>query len=241
MPIFPVLETEELVQEKDKTRLDAIKSYVSSDLKITKIEICPAYTGTGDTFYDCTQDGFLDWAFTHSGTPDPQIQTIAARITDDATPTPGTALVTKTIKVVTELKDHLFSTDGALRQHESDVLKFVPAGRATFKDVHRLAQTKIIDWLDTQGYVDYFEKKYTIESLIDIDEVRPWATALTLQLIFESIRKTDEDEYAQKSKKYERDVEFYRNRAIIRIDKDRSGSLAIGEQIDVRSCTVMRR
>lgn len=60
MILFPVIENEPIVQENDKTRLDARKSFGSGTGSITKVEIKPART---EAFVDVTSDKYLDWAY----------------------------------------------------------------------------------------------------------------------------------------------------------------------------------
>lgn len=235
MAIFPVLETELLVQEKDKTRLDASKSYVSGTTAITKIEIKPTLT---ENFYDVTTTGYLDWEFTHSGgVDDPEANTVTLKVTNAG----GNTSITKDILVITETTDNLFSSDDKLRVHETDILRYVPSGRSTFKDVHRRAQSLILAWLDTQGYVDLYDNKFTKEQFKDITEVSEWATMVALRLIFESISNAVDDIFSVKAKRYKGLEEFYRNRAILRIDTDNNGTLESFEGVDIRSCVVVRR
>lgn len=247
MPIFPVLELESIVQEKDKTRLNAEKSYAVGTDVISKIEICPNYTGVAqnDTFYDVTTAMFLDWQYDHSGgqAADPETFTVAVRLTDTVVPPENatTQLLTKTIQVITAATDKLFSTDDKLRQHESDILKNVADGRATFKDVHRRVQSLVLAWLDTQGFTDAVGLKFTKARIVDIEEVTEWATAMALRLIFEGILVSKDDVYSLKAKKYLVLEEFYRNRAVLRIDINEDGAVSRGEQIDTRSAVVVRR
>lgn len=155
-------------------------------------------------------------------------------------------LLTKTIireiEVVSELADKLFSADDRLRKHESDIMKYLSEGRATFKDVHRRVQTLILAWLDTQGFIDNLGRKLTLKRITDIEEAAEWATMMALRLIFESVRTAADDIFALKAKKYEGLEDFYRNRATLKIDLNQDGVAdAITERLDIRSCVVVRR
>jgi hypothetical protein len=335
--IFPVLEVEELVQEKDKTRLNALKSYVSGDTAITSIEITPDKLATP---VDATADGFLDWQYdfgiqihdgnkyldfsegageltatltiatqytlaelatqiqtqmraagallyvvsvsaddkltisapsafsllTASGTnasasifPEiyfdaadlvgalsytgdsideviREVTVVVENATDDET-------ITREIRVISERADRLFSTDDKLRRHESDVLKYVPEGRATFKDVHRRAQELMLAWLDTEGYTDYLGDPLVKERFLDTKEVTEWATHEALRLIYENLSNAIDDVYSVKAKRYEKLVPFYRGRAILRIDMNQDGQTEphSTEGTQTRFCTVVRR
>ena len=145
--IFPVLETEDVVQVADKTRLDGSKTFVSKDAnEITLVEIepesCAGYIDvTGSSF----ADWYLDWIYTGAT----RSVTVTIRVTTDSTP----VTLTRTISVVTVSDDKLFSKDQDLVAREPDVLKYVPQGRASFLNVHRASQTKILEDLDEGGAV----------------------------------------------------------------------------------------
>jgi hypothetical protein len=115
-------------------------------------------------------------------------------------------------------------------------------GRATFKDVHRRAQTLILAWLDTEGYVDYFTDKITLKRIGDISDVTEWATFMALRLIFEGVQNAVKDVFEKKAATYQEREDFYRKRAVIKIDLNQDGKAdKWTERVDVRSCRVMRR
>ncbi len=150
--------------------------------------------------------------------------------------------ITREIQVISELADKLFSSDDRLRKHESDVMKYLPEGRATFKDVHRRAQTLILAWLDTQGFIDNLGDKITVDAFVDTEEVAEWSTMMTMRLIFESVHNAKDDVFEAKAKKYTELENFYRNRATIKMDLDQDGVAdAVAERLDTRSCVVVRR
>lgn len=335
MPLFPILEIETLVQENDKTRLDASKSFASGGSSISKIEVKPS--ALADTV-DITDDEALDWVYPFEleivedvndlvhvdeggGTlscqleegsytlsalcaeiqtklnaivgsarayvvavsdenvititadglfellaeeaasvlPELQIEsaagetaysgdeveriskTVTLTITQDASPTAVTKVITKTISVISERADRLFSDDDTLRSHESDILKYVVDGRASYKDYHRRAQTLIMAWLDTEGFVDDYQNKLTVNRIRDTDEVKEWATMMTLKLIFQGIYNAKDDVFLQKSREYAKQETFYRNRAVLRIDLNADGTADAVETLDIRTCRVFRR
>lgn len=238
MAIFPVLEIEDLVQASDKTRLDARKSYVSTaDTAITKIEIKPS---ASDSYVDVTTAGYLDWQYTQSApdaTTGKETKVVSLKVTNAG----GDQTITKNLITISEAKDNLFSTDDQLRKHEFDILKYIPTGRATFKDVHRRAQSLIFAYLDTHGYTDYFNDKLDKADITDITEVSEWSAMVALRLIMEAVMTNPDDIYGQKAKKYQVLEDFYRNRAILRIDLDRDGQTIAGEGLGIRSAFVVRR
>lgn len=149
--------------------------------------------------------------------------------------------VSKTIRIVTAETDNLFSTDANLVKHEWNILKFLPEGRASYKNVHREAQSLILAWLDTHGFVDDAGHKFTVEDIQNPEDLEKWATFMALRLIFESIHNAEDDVFETKSKKYHGLEEFYRNRANMRIDLNADGITDDFETLDTRSCRVVRR
>lgn len=233
MPVFPVLETEALVQEKDKTRLDGNKSYAVGGSAITQLEIQPS---AADVFYDVTSQKYLDWQYTMTNPVTTPVEDFVATIRIN-----GTETVTKTIQVISEAEDNLFSTDDQLKKHEYDILRYVPAGRATFKDVHRRVQVLMLDWLSKEGWVDDFAERITKERFKKLEEVQNWSAMYALQLIFEGLSNAIDDVFMDKSRRYARLASEFRDRSVLRIDTDRSGEVDLHEGLDIRTAIVVRR
>lgn len=233
--IFPHLEYESTVQVNDRTRLDATKSFTTQDqAAVTKIEIDPG-TGsfiniTPSTATDTTQ-WYLDYQWDSAGS-----KTVRLRITAGTTET-----ISRTVTVVTEAADALFSTDQALASHEPDILKWVKAGRNTFKDVHRAAQTEILDWLDEKGYVDTNGNKLTKAAIVDTTEVRQWAKFMALRMIFEGIQNAEDDVFQKKADAYGAKEASHRNRAILRLDEDGDGAVDESEGAHISTGNIFKR
>lgn len=349
MPLFAVLDLEDVIQERDKTRLDATKSYAAGGSTLTQIEIKPSQS---DDYVDVTSDTgdvddhYLDWqyefafdvvdaatdkldfnengtaltatlesgvytpdemateiqramreisassgatvlyvvtlsernAFTITGTLDFSLLPItgpnadisplpmlgfAADSTADRTAQTGSEVetidkevsvrmsdpdndddvvtFTKTIPVVSEIADNLFSSDDQLRRHEVNIMSFVPEGRSSWKNIHRRSRDLIMQWLDTEGYMDNLLAKITPKRIQDITELTDWSAMQALQLIFESIHNAEKDVYDEKAKVYEGKIPFYRNRAVLRLDLNEDGTVDLGEQAQLRDCVVVRR
>lgn len=330
MPTFAVLDTESLIQEKDKTRLSGAQSFVSDGTAITDMSIMPGaladeididlaaqdyldwlfafeidiVTGENDTLDFMEDGGILTatltqgsytiedlaaeietqllaagnlmyevsasdknaltisaddqfkiigaddlWAqigFTTSGgkatyTGD-EIERVNKLITLTVSGDDTDVVTTKVIEVVSEVADRLFSTDDKLRKHEADILKYLPQGRATFKDVHRRTQQLILAWLDTENYIDYFADKITLKRIGDISDVTEWATFMTLRLIFEGVQNAVKDVFEKKAETYQEREDFYRKRVVVKIDLNQDGIAdKYTERVDVRDCRVLRR
>lgn len=233
--IFPNLILEDVVQVNDKTRLDASKVFVSKDESaVTVVEIEPE-SGAGfiNVFGTGNQkDWYLDWQYASAGT-----KQVSCRVTTDGSPTTETFALT----AVSEADDNLFSTDGDLIGLEHDIMKWVPAGRASFKNYHRKAQRLILAWLDENGHTDTSGNRLTKDAFVDVEEVRNWSAALTLQLIFQSISNSVDDVFFMKAKQYESLAVTHRKRLILRIDVDGDGNIDSNEGVRVKSLSMVRR
>lgn len=234
MAIFADLELEKIIQINDKTRLNATKSFVSKDeAAITLVEIEPEATeGFIDVTGTTSSDFFLDWQYTGAT----RTVTATTKITTDGAPTS----FTNTIEVVTASDDRLFSADNDLLPLESDILRWVPDGRNSFFNVHREAQELIIAWLDEQGYVDVDKNPLTKVDIIDLEEVRKWSTNLTLKLIFQAIKNSVDDVFAEKAETYEGQEVFHRNRSIIRLDLNNDGIVDDNEGLNFKTFDLVR-
>jgi len=183
--IFPVIESDGVVQINDKFRINAINSYKTpNEATWTKVEI-EAESGAG--FIDVTGDvtkakpeknWFLDYQYTTAGT-----KTVSLRITIGAT----VETVTSNITALTAAQDNLFSNDDLLKEQQSDIHKLLPDGTATFKYKHRAAQNFILDWLWNNGYVKRTSsgiEPFLKSDIIDIDYISDWSTFVVMRMLF---------------------------------------------------------
>lgn len=155
----------------------------------------------------------------------------------------GTDTDTRTfyLKAYSEAGDYLFCSDGDLIAHEPDIMSWTQDGRSSFKNVYRRAQKLIIAWLDEKGYCNVFGDKYTKRDIIDIDEVRQWATFMSLRLIFQGLSKSVEDVFDRKSKLYEASEIGARGRVILRLDTNKDGQVEDTEGLSIYSGSLYRR
>jgi len=222
--IFPVLELENIVQVNDKTRLKANKSYSPDGTAITLIEIEPEAAAG---FIDVTSSQYLDYQYATDGT-----KTVTLRIN-------GSDTATKTIDVLSQAGDRLFSSDAELVPHEPDIMNYVRAGRNSFLDVHRTAQDRILTWLDEHRIWDINGDKLTKEQIINLEEVNDWSKFLTLRLIFEGLSNAVEDIFFEKANRYKKMEEAARNRAAFRLDANSDGQ-EDANKLDFRSFRIYR-
>lgn len=145
------------------------------------------------------------------------------------------------VNVYSEDGDYLFCDDQDLVAHEPDILRWVPDGRSSFKDVYRRVQRMIIAWLDEKGYVNQFGDKYTKRDIIDSDEVKQWATYMSLRLIFQGISNATDDVFSIKAKQYELLEIGARQRVILRLDTNKDGIADATEGLSIYSGSLFRR
>lgn len=212
MAIFPVIESDNIVQVDDKFRINCSKSYISKgEAAITLVEIDP---GTG-TFVNVTgspisaKNWYMD--FQHSTAGD---KTVAVRITTDGSP----VTVSKTVTVLSEASDYLFSKDSDLVSIESDILKYVPDGRSSFKYVHREAQGQILEWLWVNGYKKTDGSRFVKADFVDLIEVNYWSRYVTLRLIFKDLSNQVDDIFDKKAKMFENTEHLWRTKSLLKID-----------------------
>lgn len=234
--IFPALEHEETVQVNDRTRLHAGGTFKSPDeaafsLVRIKPEVGAAwYTVSGDL--SDQSSWYLDWSYATAG---------AKVVTVEATTNGSATEKTFSTTVLSVADDNLFSSDQDLKGYEPDVMDWLKAGRNTFKDVHRAAQTTIMEHLDREGIVDVNDQKLTKAAVVDITEVREWSKFVAMRLLMEGRVNQVDDIWSKKAKVYFGLEQQARNRAVLRLDLNGDESADTDEEIDHDSGSVFRR
>lgn len=230
MAIFPNLNLEPVVQTKDRTRLDATKSFVTQDeATISLVQIRPSVSAD---FVDVTTDMYLDWEYTTNGT-----QVVTCRVTASAV----SAEVSANISSIVASADYLFSNDSDLKLHEPDIMKWTEPGRNSYLNLHRRAQTIILKWLDKEGYVDINNNPFTKAAIVDIEEVKQWSTYTVLRLMFEGLSNAVDDIFDKKAKMYQGMEGTWRERVVLRLDVDGDGVVNEGEEVQLSTAFVARR
>lgn len=216
---FPILDTEFIAQVDDKIRLDAGKSYYTPDESaFTAVEIEP-YAGAG--FIDVTTNKYLDYTYDSAGT-----KVVSVKVTN----TEGNTTKTFDVVIVTEASDYLFSNDNELQAHESLIMNWLPEGKASWKFQHRRVQNIIIDDIAKKGMRDADNNKYTKADVVDVLEVREWATYLCLGLIMNGLSNAVDDVFAQKRDYYMKMASDASHRAYLALDHDGDAALSEAEK-----------
>jgi len=217
--IFPYIECDEVVQADDKLRISSSKSFASKDeAAISLVEIEPE---AGNGFIDVTgatplraDNFYLDWQYATDGS-----KVISARVTTDGAPT----TITKTITVITAAEDNLFSSDQDLAAVENNILKYVPAGKNSFKYLHREAQKQILEWFYINGYRATDGSRLEKEDVIVTEELKYWSTYTALRLLFEDLSNAIDDIFDKKSKLYQVQEHRWRHNSLLKIDVNKDG------------------
>ena len=233
--IFLDFKSEGLVQVNDKTRLDVSGSFVSDDSPITEIEIT---LDDGSTYMSVFNDGdiekwYLDWSFSLAGE-----KTIGVRATD------GTNTVSQsyTLEVVSEEDDNLYSTDSQLFSIESDLKRYIPSGRNSFKNIHREAQSRILNYLDIKRIWNDDGEPYTKEQINIYGELQKWSLYEAILIIYGDLYISGGDKFAEKLNEYKALRGYERDRGAIRIDKNSSGTIDSGSEFqDLKSFRMIIR
>jgi hypothetical protein len=233
MAIFPHLELEDIVQTNDKTRLSATKTFISKDeAAVTLVEIEPE---SGAGFIDVTgskqADWYLDWEYSTGG-----VKTVSVRVTTDGAP----VTETQTLQSLTLVQDKQFCTDQNLVSNEHDILKWVRPGRNTHKDVIRRAKAMIMKDLEEFGVLDSEGNKLTEDAIVDIEEVREWATYLALHVIYKTSSNANEDVFKAKAADYFNKAKQSRTRSFFKFDYNGDGSIDKNEWINLQAIEVYR-
>ena len=195
-------------------------------------------------FYDITTNKYLDYQFTAptnednesvSGTVD-----LIAKLTFG---TNGGSVKTFpfSINIITADDDNLLSDDGDLVSIEPDIMGYLRQGRATYKDKHREAQRRILDYLYEKRILDSENDRLTAAAFIDVEKYKRWSAYLALAIIFENIMVEPDDIFSIKSQKYYGLADRSSSRAILEVDKDGDGDQEDEEYQDMRTFTIVRR
>lgn len=208
------------------TRIISTSSFISKDeAAVTLVEIEPeAGDGYIDVTGSSTRDWYLDWQY--SGTS--RTVDVSVRITTDGVP----VTFTDTLELQTATDDKLFSEDSHLVQHEHDIMKYLPAGHSTFNFVHRRSQTRILEWLDENGYTLRKQHgKVTKDQVLVKEELREWSVYKTLELIFAANSNSLDDIFEDKRKHYQDRAGRARHKYLRGIDWNESGEIESFEEL----------
>jgi hypothetical protein len=179
------------------------------------------------------RDWFLDTQYSSAGS-----KTVSLRVTTDGAP----QVFTKTVLVLSEVDDHLFSSDNDLVQHEPDIMKWLRAGRNSWLDYHRRSQALILDWLAQARIFDAKGDRLTKASILVIEDIKNLSIYWTLANIFLSLSNKPDDVFRAKADLYFGLVADYKNTGRIQFDWNNNGLVdEIEKHYDLKSFKMVRR
>lgn len=235
--IFGLIECDEKYQIGEKVRINFSKSYNVPAIDFTVVKIQPSasdieYSATSLTDKDVWM---IDWIYTSAGS-----KVITLKLDDGS----GEVTFTKTIDIVSEATDSLFSKDADLIPHEEDILKWLPDGRSTWNYMHRKAQDLILKELYKSRIYADDGTKLAAAQVIDKDEVKEWSIFKTLEMIMNFTSNKPDDVFRQKAKYYASKEVGWMNYALnsLRLDFNKDGEITDSEEKrDFRTTMVIRR
>lgn len=176
MSIFGVIKTDDKVFTGDQLRIDVSGSFLApgSTFATVSHEIS---LDEGVTWFNVSAKKSADWIFSTAGE-----QIITLRLT---TSTATTQTFTKTVTVIDLTAQKLFSLDSDLYIIEPEIDQYLPKRWSSWNLVHLKAQEYIIDWLDEKKTFKRDGSKYTVNDILDLQEVKQWSTYKTLEFIYE--------------------------------------------------------
>lgn len=237
MPAFGYLETEDILQVNDRTRIFAGKSFSpkgSNPIETVRIRANsdePWITVSGTNIQP--KDWFLDWQYATPGT-----KVVELEITlQGGSP----ELFSTQLTVLSVADDNLYSSDQDLMAKEGDILKWVKAGRNSFLNFHRKSQDMILDWLDEIRVWKADGSRLTKSDLKPKEDLRKLSTLWTLEMIFFDISNKVDDSFMAKSLDYRSQRIAAQNRGRIQADFNGDGTQEKNENQDMRSFRMVRR
>ena len=232
--LFPKIGAESVLQVNDKTRISGTRSYVSKDeAALTVVEIEPE-TGAGfiDVFSTSYKNWYLDYEYATDGA-----KVVTLRVDNGSTPVTSSF----TINVLTVADDNLFSSDDDISTVKTDVLRWLPSGKSSFKYVHRRAQTELMKFFDSIGKTDIDGLELTKAAIVDINEVKLWSTYLSLMLISNDFQNDVDDVFRAQVEGFNSEMLRWRKDAFVRLDIDGDGIVNKHEGVNLLSFDLVRR
>jgi Ca2+-binding EF-hand superfamily protein len=94
--------------------------------------------------------------------------------------------------------------------------------------------------LEEFGVLDSEGNKLTEDAIVDIEEVREWATYLALHVIYKTSSNANEDVFKAKAADYFNKAKQSRTRSFFKFDYNGDGSIDKNEWINLQAIEVYR-
>tara|TARA_R110000868_G_C10972634_1_gene770635 strand:+ start:17968 stop:18672 length:705 start_codon:yes stop_codon:yes gene_type:complete len=217
--LFPKADVDKLVQNYDMFRIDATKSFSTSDEAVTEVLIYPDYTNQpliSYDKYDIDPDcWYLDWAYKTEGSYKIRIELKTASASE---------FIDYDIESITSTEDFLFSDDSMIYSFENELKKYLPMGRNSWKYLHRKAQEEILDYFYRNGILNPDGSKILKTQLIG-DSLERWSTFETILLIYQDIKTSNAEAFNEKIVDYSEKRADARKRYLIEYDSNKDGNV----------------
>ena len=218
--LFPNAIIDGLVQICDMFRVDASKSFHGSGEVLTEVNIYPDLVNKPTEFFnvyleDCPEEWVLDWAYDTAGeyTIRVELKTASDMKTKDYT-----------ITAVTEEDDNLQSDDSMIYALESELKRYMPDGRNSWKYMHREALILMLDWMYRNGIWNPDGSKIEKSQLIG-DKLSEWSKYETMVLIFQELKTSNIELFNEKIAFYEEQRDNARAIYKFEYDADKDGEV----------------
>lgn len=217
--LFPKADIDSLIQIQDMFRIDATNSFYTDNETLSAVNIYPDFDNQPLVFFDVLPEGskdcwFLDWAYSVAGD-----YTVKVEILSDIT---ASVDADYTVTVLSEEEDNLLSNDAMIYQYESDLRKYLPRSRNSWKYIHRLAQTEILDYM-YRNLILNPDKSRILKSQLIGDKLSEWSVFEALILIYQDIKSSNSELFNTKITDYTQKRNEARKRYLIEYDSNKDG------------------
>lgn len=215
--LFPKADIDGLIQIADMFRIDASKSFKTNNEELTEFNIYPDFDNSPLTVFnvlsDCDEDHYLDWAYETAGDYTVKIEMKTLSETSEKT---------YLIEAISEEDDNLLSNDSMIYSYESELKKYLPFGRNSWKYLHRKAQEEILDYFYRNAILNPDNTKIEKSQLIG-DKLDKWSTFETILLIYQDIKTSNAEAFNEKIVDYSMKRNEARKRYLISYDSNKDG------------------
>jgi hypothetical protein len=233
MSIFGIIKCDDKVFAGDKLQIDVSESFVAPNLAIATSAGLQISVDAGVNWYDITLKKQLSWGWLNTS----GAKTITLRMT---TATAETADFTKTVTVIDQVAQNLFSKDSDLYQYEPDIDSLKPKKWSSWNMIHLAAQEWITDWLDEKRIFDENGNSYTAADLLDKQQVKQLSCFKALEMIYEGNSNMVGDIYSIKRDKYKALANEKASRSQLKLDFNKDTVVNEGERTDLHTVLLRR-
>jgi len=219
--LFPKADVDSLVQRYDMFRIDASKSFYTGDLAdLTEVNIYPDFDNAPGTVFNLVAEEqecwILDWAYKTAADYTVKIEMKTASLTEE---------ISYIVKAITAEEDNLISDDSMLYALESELKKYVPYGRNSWKYLHRAARNEMLDYMYRNGIYNPDGTEVLASQLKSESKLEVWSTYETLLLIYQEIKTSNSEAFNEKLVDYAEKRANARKRYKIEYDTNKDGNV----------------